>query len=91
MAREALPYFLPMVNRQMKLKKVIIYGVNRASLELAEKLEDQGIGVTIMNLTGKKHNKRQQLSQKPSCFRSASDIDLLKEASIDTADFRGCI
>src|SRR5574341_526731 len=48
-AKGALPFFLPMVNRRAdEVEKVIIYGVSCTSLELAKKLEDHKIGVTII-------------------------------------------
>lgn len=88
-AREALPYFLPMVNRRAdEVEKVIIYGVNRASLELAKKLEDQRIGVTIIEPDREKTQQAATALDKTIVLQgSALDIDLLKEASIDTADF----
>lgn len=88
-AKEALPYFLPMVNRRAdEVEKVIIYGVNRASLELAKKLEEQKIGVTIIEPDKEKTQQAATVLDKTIVLQgSALDIDLLKEASIDIADF----
>jgi len=88
-AKEALPYFLPMVNRRAdEVEKVIIYGVNRASLELAKKLEGQKIGVTIIEPDKEKTQQAATVLDKTIVLQgSALDIDLLKEASIDIADF----
>ena len=88
-AREALPYFLPMVNRRAdEVEKVIIYGVNRASLELAKKLEEQKIGVTIIEPDKEKTQQAATALDKTVVLQgSVLDIDLLKDASIDTADF----
>lgn len=88
-AKEALPYFLPMVNRRAdEVEKVIIYGVNRASLDLAKKLEDQRIGVTIIEPGKEKTQQAATLLDKTIILQgNPLDIDLLKEASVDTADF----
>lgn len=88
-AKEALPYFLPMVNKRAdEVEKVIIYGVNRASLELAKKLEDQKIGVTIIEPDNEKAQQAATVLDKTIILQgNALDIDLLKESSIDIADF----
>ncbi|MDN3514652.1 MAG: Trk system potassium transporter TrkA [Candidatus Brocadia sp.] len=88
-AREALPYFLPMVNRRAdEVEKVVIYGVNRASLELAKKLEGQKIGVTIIEPDKEKTQQAATALDKTIILQgNALEIDLLKESSIDIADF----
>ncbi len=88
-ARGALPYFLPMVNRRAdEVEKVILYGVNRASLELAKKLEEQKVGITIIEPDREKTQQAATVLDKTIVLQgSALDIDLLKEASIDIADF----
>ncbi|NUO07763.1 MAG: Trk system potassium transporter TrkA [Candidatus Brocadia sp.] len=88
-AREALPYFLPMVNRRAdEVEKVVIYGVNRASLELAKKLEGQKIGVTIVEPDKEKTQQAATVLDKTIILQgNALEIDLLKESSIDIADF----
>lgn len=84
-----MPYFLPMVNRRAdEVEKVILYGVNRASLELAKKLEEQKVGVTIIEPDREKTQQAATVLDKTVVLQgSALDIDLLKEASIDIADF----
>ncbi|MDE2216331.1 MAG: Trk system potassium transporter TrkA [Planctomycetota bacterium] len=88
-AKGALPFFLPMVNRRAdEVEKVIIYGVNRASLELAKNLEDQKIGVTLIEPDKEKTQQAASVLDKTIVLHgSALDIDLLKEASIDITDF----
>ncbi|GAN33323.1 MAG: Trk system potassium transporter TrkA [Candidatus Brocadia sp. AMX2] len=88
-AREALPYFLPMVNRRAdEVEKITIYGVNRASLELAKKLEDLKIGVTIIEPDKEKTQQAARVLDKTIILQGdALDIDLLKESSIDIVDF----
>ncbi len=88
-AKEALPYFLPMVNRRAdEVEKVVIYGVNRASLELAKSLEERKIGVTIIEPDkGKTQQAATDLDKTIVLQGSALDMDVLKESSIDIADF----
>lgn len=88
-AKEALPYFLPMVNRRAdEVEKVTIYGVNHASLELAKKLEDQKIGVTIIEPDKEKTQRAATVLNKTIILQGDTlDIDLLKESSIDIVDF----
>ncbi|MDQ1273611.1 MAG: trk/ktr system potassium uptake protein [Planctomycetota bacterium] len=88
-AKAALPYFLPMVNRRAdEVEKVVIYGVNRASIELAKKLEEQKIGVTIIEPDSEKTQQAATILDKTIILQgNALDIDLLKESSIDIADF----
>lgn len=88
-AKAAIPYFLPMVNRRAdEVTKVVIYGVNRASIELAKKLEDQKIGVTMIEPNREKTQQAATILDKTIILQgNALDIDLLKESSIDIADF----
>ncbi|KKO19820.1 MAG: Trk system potassium transporter TrkA [Candidatus Brocadia sp.] len=88
-AKAALPYFLPMVNRRAdEVEKVVIYGVNRASIELAKKLEAQKIQVTMIESDSEKTQQAATVLDKTVILQgNALDIDLLKEASIDIADF----
>ncbi|QQR66829.1 MAG: NAD-binding protein [Candidatus Brocadia sp.] len=88
-AKAALPYFLPMVNRRAdEVEKVVVYGVNRASIELAKKLEELKIQVTIIEPDSEKTQQAATVLDKTIILQGdALDIDLLKEASIDIADF----
>ncbi len=88
-AKEALPFFLPMVNRRAdEVEKVIIFGVNRASLELAKKLEEKKIDVTIIEPDKEKTQQAATVLDKTIILQgSPLDIDLLKESSVDIADF----
>ncbi|GJQ47630.1 Trk system potassium uptake protein trkA [Candidatus Kuenenia stuttgartiensis] len=89
MAKEALPFFLPMVNRRAdEVAKVVIYGVNRASLNLAKKLEDRKIGVTIVEPLKEKTEEAASVLDRTIILKGdALDIDILKESSIHMADF----
>lgn len=88
-AKEALPFFLPMVNRRAdEVEKVVIYGVNNISLEIAKKLEDRKIGVVIIEPHKEKTQQAARVLDKTIVLQgNALDIDVLKEASIDIADF----
>ncbi len=88
-AKAALPYFLPMVNRRAdEVEKVVIYGVNRASIELAKKLEEQRVQVTVIEPDSEKTQQAATVLNKTVILQGdALDIDLLKEASIDISDF----
>lgn len=88
-AKEALPFFLPMVNRRAdEVEKVIIFGVNRASLELAKKLEEKKIDVTIIEPDKEKTQQAATVLDKTIILQgSPLDIDLLRESSVDITDF----
>lgn len=88
-ARAALPYFLPMVNRRAdEVEKVVIYGVNRASIELAKKLEEQKIQVAMIESDREKTQQAATVLDRTVILQgNVLDIDLLKEASIDITDF----
>ncbi|MGQ3684654.1 MAG: Trk system potassium transporter TrkA [Candidatus Loosdrechtia sp.] len=88
-AKEVLPFFLPMVNRRAdEVEKVVIYGVNVTSLELARKLENQKIDVTIIEPDKEKTQEAARVLDKTIVLQgNALDIDILKEASIDISDF----
>lgn len=88
-AKGALPYFLPMVNRRAdEVEKVIIYGVTHASLELAKKLEYRKIDVTLIEPSKEKTQQAASVLDKTIILQgNALDIDLLKESSVDNTDF----
>ncbi|MCF6159642.1 MAG: Trk system potassium transporter TrkA [wastewater metagenome] len=88
-AKEALPYFLPMVNRRAdEVEKVVIYGVNNISLELAKELEEHRIDVTLIEPDKEKTQQAATMLDRTIILRgNALDTDTLKEASVDIADF----
>ncbi|MDR4507871.1 MAG: Trk system potassium transporter TrkA [Candidatus Brocadiaceae bacterium] len=89
LAKEVLPYFLPMVNRRAdEVQKVVIFGVNRASLELAKKLEEKKINVCIIESDKEHTQQAATVLDKTFVLQGDSlDIDVLKEASVGHADF----
>ncbi|MGR3219804.1 MAG: Trk system potassium transporter TrkA [Candidatus Anammoxibacter sp.] len=88
-AEAGLPYLLPMVTkRSEKVAKVLIYGATNTGLLISKKLENSSIEVTLVE-------PKQELAEKAASDLAktvvlhghATDIDLLKEASIETMDF----
>ncbi len=88
-SESGLPYFLPMVTkRSEKVTKVIIYGATNKGLLVARKLENLSIDVTLIEPREDTADKAaSELSKAVVMHGFATDIDLLKEASIDTASF----
>lgn len=88
-AKEALPFFLPMVNRRAdEVEKIVIYGVNHISLELAKNLEDRKIDVTIIEPDKEKTQQAAAILDRTIILQgNGLDVDLLKESSIDITDF----
>ncbi len=88
-AKMGLPYFLPMVNRRAdEVERVIIYRTTRTGIQLAKRLEDSSINVTMIE--PKKENAEKaaaELEDTIVLHGDATDIDLLKEATIEDTDF----
>ena len=88
-AEAGLPYFLPMVTkRSEKVAKVLIYGATNTGLLISKRLENSSIEVTLVE-------PKQELAEKAASdlaktivlHGNATDIDLLKDAYIETANF----
>lgn len=88
-ARMGLPYFLPMVNRRAdEVKRVIIYRTSRTGMQLAKRLEDSSINVTIIEPEKEKAEKAAaELEDTIVLYGDATDIDILKEATIKDTNF----
>lgn len=88
-SESGLPYFLPMVTkRSQKVTSVLIYGATNKGLLLAKKLENLSISVTLIEPSKEAAEKAaSELSKTIVLHGHATDIDLLKEASIDMASF----
>ncbi len=88
-SKMGLPYFLPMVNRRAdEVERVIIYRTSRTGIQLAKRLEDSSIDVTMIE--PKKEMAEMaaaELDDTIVLHGDATDIDLLKEATIEDADF----
>ncbi|MFQ5714713.1 MAG: Trk system potassium transporter TrkA [Candidatus Scalinduaceae bacterium] len=88
-AKMGLPYFLPMVNRRAdEVERVIIYRTGRIGIQLAKRLEDSSINVTMIEPKKEKAEKAAaELEDTIVLHGDATDIDLLKEAVIEDTDF----
>ncbi len=88
-ARAGLPFFLPMVNRRAgEVEKIIIYGATRTGVKLAKRLEHSPISATIIEPDGEKANAAAtELSEATILHGEATDVGLLREASIKDVDF----
>jgi trk system potassium uptake protein TrkA len=88
-SKMGLPYFLPMVNRRAdEVERVIIYRTSRTGIQLAKRLEDSSIDVTMIE--PKKEMAEMaaaELDDTIVLHGDATDIDLLKEATIEDTDF----
>ncbi|MBI4007188.1 MAG: Trk system potassium transporter TrkA [Planctomycetes bacterium] len=88
-ARAGLPFFLPMVNRRAdEAEKIIIYGATRTGVKLAKRLEHGPVSATIIEPDEEKANAAAvELSETVILHGEATDVGLLKEASIEDVDF----
>lgn len=88
-SKMGLPYFLPMVNRRAdEVERVIIYRTSRTGIQLAKRLEDSSINVTMIEPKKEKAEMAAaELKNTIVLHGDATDIDLLKEATIEDADF----
>ena len=88
-AKMGLPYFLPMVNRRAdEVERVIIYRTTRTGIQLAKRLEDSSINVTMIEPKKEMAEKAAaELEDTIVLHGDATDIDLLKEAVIEDTDF----
>jgi trk system potassium uptake protein len=88
-AKMGLPYFLPMVNRRAdEVKRVIIYRTSQTGIQLAKRLEDSSINVTMIEPEKEKAEKAAaELGDTIVLHGDVTDIDLLKEATIEDTDF----
>ena len=88
-SKMGLPYFLPMVNRRAdEVERVIIYRTSRTGIQLAKRLEDSSINVTMIEPKKEKAEMAAaELEDTIVLHGDATDIDLLKEATIEDTDF----
>jgi trk system potassium uptake protein TrkA len=88
-SKMGLPYFLPMVNRRAdEVERVIIYRTSRTGIQLAKRLEDSSVNVTMIEPKKEKAEMAAaELGDTIVLHGDATDIDLLKEATIEDTDF----
>jgi K+ transport systems, NAD-binding component len=87
-SKTGLPYFLPMVNRRAdEVEKVIIYKASRMGMLLAKRLENSPIAVTIIEPEKDKAvMAAASLKNAVVLHGDATEIDVLKDAAVATAD-----
>lgn len=88
-AETGLPYFLPMVTkRSQKVTRVLIYGATNTGILISKRLENSSIDVSLIEPKEETADKAASELEKTVVLRgNATDIDLLKEASIESTDF----
>ncbi|MCP4267510.1 MAG: Trk system potassium transporter TrkA [Candidatus Brocadiaceae bacterium] len=87
-SKSGLPYFLPMVNRRAgEVEKIIIYKASLTGLQLASSFEGSSIGVTLIEPEKDKAEKAAaHLKEAIVLHGDATEIDVLKEATIEDTD-----
>jgi trk system potassium uptake protein TrkA len=88
-ARAALPFLLPIVNRRaMEAQRVIIYGASRVGIQLAQLLEKR---VKMVVLVEPDEDKAQlaasRLTEATILHGQATETEILKEVTTETVDF----
>lgn len=88
-AREMLPFFLPLVNRRVwETKKVVIFGASRTGLRLAERLEEVIDNITVIEPDSARADEAAAALKRSLVLKgSGTDVDVLKEANVQAADF----
>ncbi len=87
-AREFLPFLLPMLNRAVEeIEKIVIYGANPLSINLAKELEKTNMDVAIIEPSRDQANlAAEQLSKTMVHLGSGTDMDLFNEINMNEAD-----
>ncbi|MHC4268779.1 MAG: Trk system potassium transporter TrkA [Planctomycetota bacterium] len=87
-SKAGLPYFLPMVNRRAdEVEKIIIYKASLTGLQLARSFEGSSIDVTMIEPEKDKAEKAAAyLKDAIVLHGDATEIDVLKEATIEDTD-----
>lgn len=89
LARETAALFLPIVNRHVwETKKVIIFGAGRTGLMLAERLERVIDNIAVIEPDeDRAEQAAAQLDRTLVLKGVGTDIEVLKEANVEAADF----
>ena len=87
--KELLPLVLPMLNRKVdEVQKIVIYGANRVSVNLAKKLEKFIPDLTLIEPDIERANyAADTLSNAMILHGNGTDIDLYNDINIQDADF----
>ncbi len=88
-AKDTLPLILPMLNKKVnEIQRVVIYGATLTGCSLAAELETMVRDVTIIEPSANRAEAAASMLSKTMVLHGeGTDIDLLKEANIDDADF----
>ncbi|MDI6733213.1 MAG: Trk system potassium transporter TrkA [Planctomycetota bacterium] len=88
-AKDTLSLFLPLLNRRVwDVERVIIYDASDITLKLAKQLEDNIKEVIILEPNEEKAERASALLDKAVVIKGkGTNVDILKEAEIHSADF----
>ncbi len=84
-----LPFLLPMLNKTVEeVEKVVIFGANQVSINLAKALEDNIRDVSIIEPSREKANQAaEELSKCIVHHGSGTDMNLFDDINMEDADF----
>jgi trk system potassium uptake protein TrkA len=87
--KDFLPFLLPMLNKSVEeVEKVVIYGANHISINLAKKLEQTIRDVSIIEPSREKaHQAAEELSRCVVHQGSGTDMNLFNDINMQDADF----
>jgi trk system potassium uptake protein TrkA len=87
--KDFLPFLLPMLNKSVEeVEKVVIYGANHISINLAKSLEKTIRDVSIIEPSREKANKAaEELSRCVVHQGSGTDMNLFNDINMQDADF----
>ena len=87
-ARDFLPFLLPMLNKTVDaIEKIVIYGANALSINLAKALEEDIRDLCIIDPSRNKANEAaEKLSKTMVHHGSGTDMDLFNEINMKDAD-----
>lgn len=88
-ARDTLPLFLPLLNRRIwDVERIIIYGAENITLDLAKQLEENIKEVIILEPDDVKAERAASILNKAAVLKGkGTNVDILKEAEVQSADF----
>jgi len=87
--KDFLPFLLPMLNKSVEeVEKVVIFGANQVSINLAKVLEESIKDVSIIEASREKaHQAAEELSRCVVHHGSGTDMNLFNDINMKDADF----
>ena len=87
--KDFLPFLLPMLNKSMEeVEKIVIFGANQVSINLAKALENNIRDVSIIEPSREKANQAaEELSRCVVHHGSGTDMNLFDDINMEDADF----